>query len=135
MKNDCNSWQNKIFQEYSYTRCGNPTRDIVAKSLASLDNGKYGLVYSSAMCATTSIIQTLNTGDHIIVCSEVYSGVKKVFTEATSRNGMEVEFIDAGCLDDIKNAIKNNTRVRKCIFVEIILPNLKLISFLNSWCG
>lgn len=65
------------------------------------------------MCATTAIIQTLSTGDHIIIGSEIYSGVKKVFMKATARNGIDVEYIDGGSLDNIKSAIKNNTRVKK----------------------
>lgn len=109
-----------FLKEYSYTRCGNPTRDIVAKCLASLDNGKHCLLYSSATAATTSIIQSLSTGDHIIVCREVYCSVKTVFTAATARVGIDVEYIDTGNLDEIKNAIRKNTRVRKCIFIEII---------------
>ena len=97
---------------YEYGRSGNPTRNVLETCLASLDNGKYGLAFSSGLGATTVIAQLLSSGDHLISCDDVYGGTNRLFSRVTSRQGITVDFIDATNLDNLKKAIKPNTRVR-----------------------
>lgn len=99
-------------QLYEYGRSGNPTRNVLETCLAALDNGKYGLTFSSGLGATTIIAQLLSAGDHLISCDDVYGGTNRLFSRVTSRQGITVDFVDATNLDNVKKAIKPNTRVR-----------------------
>ncbi|XP_031622765.1 cystathionine gamma-lyase [Contarinia nasturtii] len=96
---------------YEYGRSGNPTRDVLEKCFASLDNGKYGLAFSSGLGTTTIITQLLSAGDHIISCDDVYGGTNRLFSKVTARLGIEIDFVDAINLDNVKKAIKKNTRL------------------------
>lgn len=96
---------------YEYGRSGNPTRNVLETCLASLDNGKYGLAFSSGLGATTIIAQLLSNGDHLISCDDVYGGTNRLFSRVTSRQGITVDFVDATNLDNVKKAIKPNTRM------------------------
>lgn len=100
-----------LLQLYEYSRSGNPTRDVLEKCLASLDNGKYGLAFCSGLGTTTIITQLLSAGDHIISCDDVYGGTNRLFSKITSRQGIDIDFVDATNLDNLRNAIKKNTKV------------------------
>nr|AHB50512.1 cystathionine gamma-lyase [Mayetiola destructor] len=96
---------------YEYGRSGNPTRDVLEKCLASLDNGKYGLAFSSGLGMTTILTQLLSSGDHLISCDDVYGGTFRLFSKILSRQGISTDFVDATNLENVKNAIKPNTRM------------------------
>ena len=64
------------YSEFDYTRCGNPTRAALEKCIATLEYGKYCITFSSGCGATVTILHTLKTGDHIIVCDDVYGGTQ-----------------------------------------------------------
>lgn len=84
---------------------------MLEKCLASLDNGKYGLTFSSGLGATTTITQMLSAGDHIISCDDIYGGTNRLFSKITTRMGISVDFVDATNLENVKRSIKPNTRV------------------------
>lgn len=98
-------------QLYDYGRSGNPTRDILEKCLASLDNGKYGLTFASGLGAQTAISQLLSAGDHIISCDDIYGGTNRLFNKVIARQGIEIDLIDATDLNVLKKALKPNTKV------------------------
>lgn len=79
--------------------------------MAGLDNGKYGLVFSSGCGATTAICHLLKTGDHILCGTETYGGTRTLFNHYTNQNRIEIDYIDSTDVNLIKAAIKPNTRV------------------------
>lgn len=79
--------------------------------LAALDNGKYGLTFSSGLGCCTIITQLLSAGDHIISCDDVYGGTNRLFSNVIRRQGVEVDFVDATNLQNLKNLLKDNTKV------------------------
>lgn len=79
--------------------------------MASLDNGKHGLVFASGLGAQTAITQLLSAGDHIISGDDIYGGTNRLFSKVISRQGIEVSFVDGTNLENMKNAIKENTKV------------------------
>lgn len=91
---------------------------MLEKCLASLDNGKYGLAFCSGLGTTTIITQLLNAGDHIISCDDVYGGTNRLFSKITSRQGIQIDFVDALDLNNVKKAIKPNTRVSETFFLN-----------------
>jgi len=100
---------------YEYSRSGNPTRDAFEKCVASLENGKYGLAFSSGLGATTAITNLLKSGDHIICGNDVYGGTGRYFRKVATKMGIEVDFIDFNDFELFEKTLKkkyNNDLVR-----------------------
>ena len=96
---------------YAYARGANPTRNALQKSIASLENGKFGLCFSSGMGATDAVIKLLNPGDEVITSNDLYGGSYRMFTKVFERFGIKFHFVD---LSNAKNAeayINKNTKL------------------------
>ncbi len=98
---------------YEYSRSGNPTRDALEKKLAALENAKFGLAFSSGLAAETVICATLlKSGDHVVAFDDLYGGTRRLFNKVFSNNfGVEFSYVDARNSDNIKNAIRENTKL------------------------
>lgn len=97
---------------YIYTRLGNPTIGALENLVADLENGFGGIAVSSGMGAVNTIYMTLlNQGDHIISSAAVYGPSRSVMEKHWSRFGVESTYINTANLEDIKAAIKPNTKV------------------------
>ncbi len=80
---------------YEYTRSGNPTRMALENKIASLENAKYGLVFSAGLAAeTTLFLSLLKTGDHIIASDDLYGGTERLFRTVLSGLGITYELRD-----------------------------------------
>ena len=60
--------------DYDYSRSANPTRKALEANLASLEGGRHGLCFASGLAALDCVLHTLNAGDHILLCDDVYGG-------------------------------------------------------------
>ncbi len=100
---------------YDYSRGNNPTRQRLEENIASLEGGYDAIAFSSGMAATTALFQDLNQGDHVIISRNVYGGTYRMTTQVLSNHGLQFDFIDTTDIQNIKKAIKKNT---KWIFVE-----------------
>lgn len=96
---------------YCYCRAGNPTRTILEKSIAALDNAKYCLTFPSGCATLTTLLQRLKPGDHILSASETYGGTRTLFLHYAKTQQIEVDFVDITCVDSVEEAIKPNTKV------------------------
>ncbi len=79
---------------YEYSRTGNPTRTALEKCAAALEGGRYGLAFGSGCAATSTIMHTLEQGDHVIVGDDVYGGTYRLFADVWSRSGLTFDFVD-----------------------------------------
>lgn len=77
---------------YDYSRSGNPNRTDLENVVASLENGKYGLAFSSGSAATATILQSLAVGSKVISVDDVYGGTHRYFTKVANANGIETTF-------------------------------------------
>lgn len=102
-------------QEFDYSRSGNPTRKALENTIAILEGGTAGFAFASGMAASASVLSIFNTGDHIIVCEDVYGGTYRAVSQLFSRFGLQASFVDASDLEAIQNAIKKES---KAIFLE-----------------
>ncbi len=110
---------------YDYSRTHNPTRTALEKNIASLEEGNYGLAFSSGMSAISTITQMLNAGDHIICSDDVYGGTFRLFDKVLKKFNLEFDFIDLTRLQSLERYIKNTT---KLVWLESPSnPLLKLI--------
>ena len=104
-----------VEQEFGYARVSAPTRSELEEILAALENGKYGYAFSSGMATITSVFTMFSAGDHIILGQDIYGGTYRIIHDIYSKFGVEYTFVDTTDLENIRNAIKENT---KAIFIE-----------------
>jgi methionine-gamma-lyase len=101
---------------YIYTRINNPTIDALEKLVAELENGNRAIAVSSGMGAVNTVYMgLLSQGDHMISSAAVYGPSRVVMAKHYARFGVESSYIDTSNLDNIRNAIRPNT---KMIFIE-----------------
>ena len=96
---------------YEYSRTGNPTRTALEKCVAALEGGRFGLAFGSGCAATSTIMHTLGTGDHVIVGDDVYGGTYRLFADVWTRAGLEYDFVDLSDPSTIDRHVKPNTRM------------------------
>lgn len=96
---------------YAYARGANPTRNMLQKSLAALENGKFGICFSSGMGATDAVIRLLNPGDEVITSNDLYGGSYRMFTKVYERFGIKFHFIDLTKASNISPLINKNTKL------------------------
>ncbi|MTD30906.1 bifunctional cystathionine gamma-lyase/homocysteine desulfhydrase [Planomicrobium sp. YIM 101495] len=103
------------FKGYEYSRTGNPTRHALEELIADVEHGHAGFAFGSGMAAITSVMMMFSAGDHIIMTDDVYGGSYRVVNKVLNRFGLEFTLVDTGNLDEVKAAVKDNT---KAIFIE-----------------
>jgi cystathionine beta-lyase len=103
------------FGPYDYSRSGNPTRDALEKTIAELEGGTRGFAFATGIASITSAFMLLSAGDHIVITEDVYGGTFRFVTEILPRFAIEHTFVDLSNLEEVKNAIKPNT---KLIYIE-----------------
>lgn len=113
-------------QGYEYSRSQNPTREALERCLATLENGVKGFAFGSGLAAIGTIMETLNTGDHIIASDDLYGGTYRLFENVRKRSaGLSFSFVDCTNPQNIIDAIQPNT---KMLWIETPSnPMLKLI--------
>ena len=104
-----------IHKGFDYSRASNPTRKRLEENLAALENGKFGIAFSSGIASITALFQTFSSGDHLIVGRNVYGGTYRLLLKVMSRYGIEFDFVDLRNLGEVESAIKENT---KLVFLE-----------------
>lgn len=96
---------------YAYARGANPTRDALQKSIAALENGNFGLCFSSGMGATDAVIKLLNPGDEVITSNDLYGGSYRMFKRVFERFGIKFHFIDVTNTENVKSYINEKTKL------------------------
>ena len=100
---------------FEYSRTQNPTRQVLEKNLAALENGKHGLCFGSGLAAINTLLQTLNPGDEVISTNDLYGGTYRLFTKIFERFGIKTHFIGMDDPMDLERFINKNT---KLIWIE-----------------
>jgi cystathionine beta-lyase/cystathionine gamma-synthase len=100
---------------YVYSRVANPTRTVLEKSVAALENGKAGLAFASGMAAETAVFHLLKAGDHAIISRNVYGGTFRVAKFVLENFGLKFDFVDTTDIDTLKQSLKPETRM---VFIE-----------------
>ncbi|CAF0865295.1 unnamed protein product, partial [Didymodactylos carnosus] len=96
---------------WEYSRCGNPTRQCLEDCLASVENAKYALTFSSGLGATTTLMFLLKSGDHILSIDDVYGGTGRLFRRCMAQMGVDSSFIDMTNADNISSQLRSNTKL------------------------
>ncbi|SEP78505.1 cystathionine gamma-synthase [Natrinema salaciae] len=94
---------------YEYSRTGNPTRTDLEANLASLENADYGRAFASGMASINTVLNLLETGDHVVTGNDVYGGTHRIFTQVYEDYDLEFSFVDMTDLDEIEAAFRDET--------------------------
>jgi len=100
---------------YEYARSQNPTRKALEDALAILENGKFGLAFSSGVAATDAVIKLLAPGDEVIAGSDMYGGTYRLFTKVFEKFGIKFKYVDTSHAQNIQDAVSPAT---KLIWIE-----------------
>lgn len=96
---------------YEYARSQNPTRKALEDALAIIENGKYGLAFSSGVAATDAVIKLLEPGQEVICGNDMYGGTYRLFTKVFEKFGIRFKYVDTTNPINIANAISADTRL------------------------
>jgi cystathionine gamma-lyase len=113
-------------QGWEYSRSHNPTRDAYEQCIADLEGGSRGFAFASGMAATATVLELLDSGDHIIAMDDLYGGSFRLFHNVRERSaGLKFTFTAIEDQQALKAAIRPETRM---IWVETPTnPMLKIV--------
>ena len=115
-----------VHKGYDYSRTINPTRKALEDCIADLEEGYSGFAFSSGMAAAATVLEILDSGDHIISMDDVYGGTYRLFENVRKRSsGLDFTFTN---LSDLRNLEKSLKPTTKMIWVETPSnPLLKIV--------
>ena len=96
---------------YEYARSQNPTRFALETALAVLENGNFGLAFSSGVAATDAVIKLLSPGDEVIAANDMYGGTFRLFTKVFAKFGIKFIYVDTTNAANIAAAVTANTKL------------------------
>lgn len=96
---------------FEYSRSANPTRTALENSLASIENGKYGLAFASGLAAIDAIIKLLKPGDEVISTNDLYGGSYRLFTSIFEGLGIKFHFVGMESTAAVEAKINKNTKL------------------------
>ncbi len=101
-----------VFKGYDYSRTSNPTRKSLENCIADLESGGAGFAFASGMAATATILEMLDSGDHVISMDDVYGGTYRLFENVRKRSaGIEFSFANLSDPESLKANLKENTKM------------------------
>jgi cystathionine gamma-lyase len=111
---------------YDYSRTRNPTRDALQAAVANLEGGAAGFSFASGMATTSTVLELIDSGSHIVAMHDLYGGSYRLFENVRKRSaGLAVSLVDLTNPAALEAAIRPNTRL---VWVETPTnPLLKLV--------
>lgn len=102
-------------QGFEYSRSHNPTRFAYERCVAELESGSHGYAFASGLAATSTVLEMLDAGSHVICMDDVYGGTYRLFERVRRRSsGLEFSFVDLNDIDAVQAAMQPNTRMIWC---------------------
>ena len=98
-------------QGYEYSRTHNPTRTALERSIASIENAKYGLAFASGMAAMDTVLKLFQPGDEIISTDDLYGGSYRLMTKIFQKYGLKIHFVNMENVENFKPLLNNKTRL------------------------
>lgn len=115
-----------VHQGFEYSRSHNPTRFAYERCVAALEGGSNGYAFASGLAATSTILELLDSGSHVVAMDDVYGGTWRLFERVRRRSaGLDFSWVDLSDLEAFEAAIRPNTRM---VWIETPTnPTLKLV--------
>ncbi len=96
---------------FEYSRTHNPTREALEKSLASIENGKFGIAFGSGLGAIDAVIKLLKPGDEVLSTNDLYGGSYRLFTKIFEKYGVKFNFIGMHNHSQVEKFINDKTKL------------------------
>lgn len=96
---------------FEYARSQNPTRQALEEALAIIEDGKYGLAFSSGVAATDAVIKLLKPGDEVICANDMYGGTYRLFSKIFLKFGIVFHYVDMTELDNVAASVNTHTKL------------------------
>jgi cystathionine gamma-lyase len=111
---------------WEYSRSHNPTRDAYERCVTDLEGGSRGFAFASGMAATATVLELLDSGDHVVAMDDLYGGSFRLFHNVRERSsGLKFSFTAIEDIEALKAALLPETRM---IWVETPTnPMLKIV--------
>src|SRR5262249_21197206 len=101
-----------VHQGFEYSRTRNPTRDALQAALANLEGGAAAFAFASGMAASSTLLELLDAGSHIVAMHDLYGGSYRLLENVRKRSaGHSVSFVDLSETDALQAAIRPDTRL------------------------
>ncbi|MCE3004496.1 MAG: PLP-dependent aspartate aminotransferase family protein [Xanthomonadaceae bacterium] len=101
-----------VHQGFEYSRSHNPTRFAWERCIADLEGGTRGYAFASGLAATSTVLELLDSGSHVVCMDDVYGGTYRLFERVRRRSaGLDFSFVDLNDMDALAAAVKPNTRM------------------------
>lgn len=115
-----------VHQGFEYSRTHNPTRFAYERCVAALEGGSRGFAFASGMAATSTVLELLDSGDHVIATDDLYGGSYRLFERVRRRSArLDFSFVDLSDPQAFADAIRTGTRM---VWIETPTnPLLKLV--------
>ena len=115
-----------VHQGFEYSRTHNPTRFAWERCVAALEGGSRGFAFASGLAATSTVLELLDSGDHVIAMDDLYGGSYRLFERVRRRSaGLDFSFVDLCDLAAFEAAIGPKT---KMVWIETPTnPMLKIV--------
>ncbi len=115
-----------VHQGFEYSRTHNPTRFAYERCVAALEGGTRGFAFASGMAATSTVLELLDSGSHVIAMDDIYGGSYRLFERVRKRSaGLEFSFVDLTDPAAFEAAVRPNTRM---VWIETPTnPMLKIV--------
>lgn len=115
-----------VHKGYDYSRTSNPTRNAWEKCIADLEGGVRGFAFASGMAATSTLLELLDSGSHIVAMDDLYGGTFRLFERVRKRSaGLEITFANLADQKALESAVRPTT---KMIWIETPTnPTLRLV--------
>jgi cystathionine gamma-lyase len=102
-------------QGFEYSRSHNPTRFAYERCVAALESGTHGYAFASGLAATSTVLEMLDAGSHVICMDDVYGGTYRLFERVRRRSaGLDFSFVDLNDLDAVQAALRPDTKMIWC---------------------
>ena len=118
-----------VHKGYEYARSQNPTRFALEEALAIIENGKFGLAFSSGVAATDAVMRLLVPGDEVIAAHDMYGGTFRLFSKVYEKMGIKFMYVDT---TDANNVAKAISAATKLIWLETPTNPLMNISDIEA---
>ena len=115
-----------VHKGYDYARTANPTRGAWERCIADLESGTHGFAFASGMAATSTLLELIDAGSHIVAMNDLYGGTFRVFERVRRRSAnLDTSFVDLTQQANLVKAVRPQTRM---IWIETPTnPTLRLV--------
>lgn len=104
-----------VHQGYEYSRSHNPTRFAYERCVAALESGTRGFAFASGLAATSTVLEVLDAGSHVICMDDVYGGTYRLLENVRRRSAaMDIDFVDLNDMAALEAAVRPETRMIWC---------------------